>query len=909
MNAAPQILFPDDIARTAKELVGGKAWGLAQLTAAGAPVPPWCVINNGFFEEHVTGATDSSDIDGLLMQLGKIEQPSGQVASIEPIAKQLRDAILKRPVSTRARNEISAAMQRLGDENSYFAVRSSMVGEDSSHFSFAGQLESLLFQRSLDDVLDSVRQCWASAFLDRVLLYRKRAGLPMSNIQMGVVLQTMVEGQVSGVLFTAHPVTGRRDQTLITAAWGLGEGVVNGLCNADEFVWQHDGHELTAKIADKDVMIVPHRGGRGTVTESVDPSLRMERCLTPAQVDELGMVSQRLAERFGSAQDIEWTWNDAGLHILQARPVTALVDPEEDEGPSIVFDNSNIQESYCGVTTPLTFSFASNAYANVYSQMMRALGLPEKTIKGNQSLLQNLLALVGGRIYYNLNNWYRGLCLLPSFGRNKQDMEAMMGVEEPVDFVFDDVVSLAEKLRRFPILMWTAINLKLKFISLDREVVAFLSRFETISKGMARDRFASATMSRLMQHLVFLKEQLLGHWQTPIVNDFYVMYSVGQLRQLVRNSGVNDDNAVVNDLLTGEDNIASTEPTYALMNIAQRISANATLKEQFAQANPDQALALLARKEPKIYAAVEEYIARFGDRTMGELKLETISLREDPSFLVKVVQCYLQMSDLDTEQIRGQKKIRRSEAEEMLRSNLKPWQRVRIAAILHRARSSIKHRESMRLARTVMFGLFREVYNAIGARLHEAGKLNAPRDIFYLTEEEITAYYEGRSVTTRLAELAELRKNEFSQYELLEIPHRFETRGAVYLQDVAVAAGKPAENKDSSVLQGTGCYPGIVRGALRIILNPNDNLDICGRILTTMRTDPGWAPLFPSALGILVERGSTLSHSAVVARELGIPAVVGVPGLLSIVEDGESVTLNGGTGEVKRHLRSENHSV
>ncbi len=901
MSKDQRILFPEQAARAEPNQLGGKASGLAWLTAAGAPVPPWCVITTDVFEEHVTSAKNTTDIDGLLMQLEKIEEDSIKAGLVEGLANQIREAILQQPMADPVQSGIVAAMQNIGNNQDFFAVRSSMVGEDSSHFSFAGQLQSFLFQQSPDEVLESVRQCWASAFSERALIYRKRAGLPMTGIQMGVILQLMVDARVSGVLFTAHPITGRRDQMLITAAWGLGEGIVNGLCNTDEFVWQHDGRELLATLADKDVMLVAAPGG-GTEQKPVEQSRRRERCLQQEQVNELGNLSLRLVDTFGSPLDIEWTWNDAGLHILQARPITTL--PAEDRDthgpPRLVFDNSNIQESYCGVTTPLTFSFASNTYANVYTQLMQVLCLPRETIRNNQPLVRNLLVLVGGRIFYNLNNWYLGLCLLPSFGRNKQDMEAMMGVEQPLDFVEDESLGLLEKIRRLPPLIHAATRLKLKFLSLDREVPEFLSRFELMSKRVGRAQLASASLDELMQRLEFVRAELLGHWHTPIINDFYVMNSVGRLRQLVKKARVDEATTMVNDLLTGEGDIASTEPTYALMHIAQLIAVNPSLKELFSRAGPAQALAMLAEREPRIHSAVEEYISRFGDRTMGELKLETISLREDPSFLVKVIQSYLKMPDLDPQKLRGNEQSRRLKSEVMLLGSLKPWQRIRVPVILKRARTSIKNRESMRLARTVMFGLFRDVYKAIGSRLHEAGKLNAARDIFYLAEEEIAAYYEGRSVTTGLAELAELRKIEFSGYELREMPNRFEVSGPVYFQDYFLASDQVVANRDATVLQGTGCYAGIVRGPLRIILKPDCDLDMCGRILTTLRTDPGWAPLFPTALGILVERGSTLSHSAVVARELGIPAVVGVPGLLSIVEDGEMVTLNGGTGEVHR---------
>jgi rifampicin phosphotransferase len=197
-----------------------------------------------------------------------------------------------------------------------------------------------------------------------------------------------------------------------------------------------------------------------------------------------------------------------------------------------------------------------------------------------------------------------------------------------------------------------------------------------------------------------------------------------------------------------------------------------------------------------------------------------------------------------------------------------------------------------------VFGFFRDVYVAAGHRLHEAGALEDPADVFYLSADELTAYHEGTAVTAELAELVRVRRAEFARYEHEHVPNRFETFGSVYASPLR--ASDRAPDLDARVLQGTGCCPGVVEGELRVILRPDDDLSVNGRILTTVRTDPGWTPLFPSVAGLLIERGSTLSHSAVIAREFGIPAVVGVPDLLERVRDGERVRLDGGTGTVER---------
>lgn len=285
---------------------------------------------------------------------------------------------------------------------------------------------------------------------------------------------------------------------------------------------------------------------------------------------------------------------------------------------------------------------------------------------------------------------------------------------------------------------------------------------------------------------------------------------------------------------------------------------------------------------------------------MGELKLETVSFREDPGFVIEILRNYLDREDLDPDQLVSCEKQNRAEAEQLLRQYLGVWGRMRANKILCGARASIKHRENMRLTRTRAFGLARDLYRALGQRLVESGQLIDPQDVFYLTVEEIRDYFKGRAVTTNLKGLTALRKADYAQYENQHLPHQFETRGPVYSGNHYATPQTATIDGSERILKGIGCYPGVVEERLKIIHDPRDNLCIDGQILVAERTDPGWAPLFPTCSGILVERGSTLSHSAVIARELGIPAVVGVANLFAIVKDGESVRLDGGQGTVDR---------
>ncbi|MEE2786227.1 MAG: PEP/pyruvate-binding domain-containing protein [Myxococcota bacterium] len=908
MKIESMILGPEAALDAGEPQVGGKAFGLARLKATGVCVPPWRVITADacltYLRESPTYPSIVQVMDGLA-ELNPQDRAHRQ--HLEAVSQRIRDDIAASPVPFVNPDQPPTWLQALGPGP--FAVRSSMVGEDSASHSFAGQLDSYLFQ-SVGDLNHAIVNCWASAFSVHALLYRHQAGLDALPA-VAVVVQAMLSGHVSGVAFTAHPVNGRRDHMLISGAWGQGEGVVNGLCNADEYVWSGQTGEVSSVVVTKDVMVVPRAKGQpGTDQQAVPERQQRQRCLTVEQVDQLGACLLRIQAHFDRPMDVEWTWVGEELNFLQARPITSLPPEPDLAAPLVVFDNSNIQESYCGVTTPLTFSFAQRAYASVYAQTMQAAGLSAQVIADHDDMLRNMLALVKGRVFYNINNWYRGLLILPGFGKNKADMERMMGLEDPVDFVQDTQLTRWEKIQRMPSLFMTLVRLLNHFRRLPKTVPAWLERFETLYGQIDRDGLKTAPLSRLMATLERLDRQMLGQWHIPILNDFYVMMSVGKLRRALSKGAVDDPDDLINRLLAGEEDIESTQPVRRLLQIADRVRQDEEATQILTECDAVEAVEALRQHDGGLRTLIDEYIERYGDRSMGELKLETVTLRADTRFMARVLKGYLGRPDLGPDVLSQKEKAIRFSAERDMEA-ARPKHRVRAAQrALSSSRRAVKNREAMRLARTRMFGLYRAVYTGIGRVLHAHGRLHHPRDVFYLTVEDIRADYEGRSANVHLAEIARVRAAEFEAYTHEDVPHRIEARAPVYQNMPAFTVSETEVDRDARILRGIGCYPGTVDGEVRIIRSPDDELSVDGQILTALRTDPGWAPLFPTCRGLLVERGSTLSHSAVVARELGIPAVVGIPHLLASVETGDRVRLDGQQGTVLRHdLSSDSDGV
>ncbi|QUM89821.1 phosphoenolpyruvate synthase [Moritella sp. 36] len=902
------ILDAVEAAQVDTDLLGGKAENLALLTRNGFTVPKWWVLTTQGFSTQL----EQLGIKGWVEAKVKLLAGEENNKVIAGIAQEIQAEIGKQQLNDEIIQGIRSSIPDDVLANTSFAVRSSVVGEDAEGASFAGQMDSYLYQSGENAIFTSIIKVMQSAFNHRALAYRIQKGLDLSDIRAAVIIQEMVDADVAGVMFTAQPITGSRQHALISSTWGCGEGIVSGICNTDETTVALYNDDVDTIINDKDTALIFDAGGtHGTTEVPVDDGRRNIACLEKQQILVLRDIGLKIAESYQMPQDIEWCLKDGHFYILQTRPITSLPPINAATDDVQVWDNSNIQESYCGVTTPLTFSFANRAYKHVYEQTFRLLGISEKVVQENQDMLNNMLGLINGRVYYNINNWYLGLQFLPSFKTNKADMERMMGLTDPVDMIQDKQLSFNEKLKKVPQIFKALFALLGRYRKMDTLVAEFRTRFQQVYSAINREQLHTLTIGQLINKSKQLDADIFLNWTSPIVNDFYVMTMNGKVHRWLEKVSVEYPDVVQNNLLSGEEGIESTEPTKFLLRMCGYLRQHEEMKNLVLEGENSKLLGLIQTRDPQFYSQCMDYIERFGDRTIGELKLESITLRQDSSFMFAILKNFLANPDLSLESLAKNESKFRKEAEELvyplIESKLGRRSLRKFKTDLGKLRDAIRNRENMRLARTRAFGLFRSIYLEIGEQLAFYGKIDEPRDIFFLSIEEIYAYKEGRSIHTKLDTLIAPRKQEFASYEASDLPHHFWTKGAVYCNNVYEY---PHQDEDldlnSEHLKGTGCYPGVVEKNIRLIFSPDDELSLDGQILCTVRTDPGWAPLFPTAGGIIVERGSTLSHSAVVARELGIPAIVGVPNLTKILTDHEKIRMDGTSGKIERIEVSDN---
>lgn len=882
-------------------LVGGKARNLASLTSAGLPVPRWFCLTTAFFERFMGNRIHL--VDRLL------SSPDENLTELSTTLHALiTDTELPADIGAQITQAANSAFG--GSLPEYVAVRSSAADEDSKQFSFAGQLESFLFIKPGEGVFEAVKECFASAYSERALAYRRANGIPLEGVRPAVIVQEMVFGDVSGVMFTANPLNNDTDQILINAVYGIGEGIVSGELDSDLWVVGLDDGIEKETLANKREMVVLDRAlGHGTCKVAVAEHLRGTACLTNEQVKAVAGWGRKIESLFGSSpQDIEWCIKDGAFHVLQARPVTTMSHIDKSK-PRYILDNSNIIESFPGVTSPLTFSFASENYEEVYRLFLSVLGVPDSKVAPYAHMLKTLLCYVDGRIYYNLNSWHFLLQLLPGYSVNRAFMDRMMGVKHATRLEDDAPMSSFRKyFVEMPSVGYSIGKILWSFYRIDEISRAFIKNFFEQTDRYKDEKFEGYSNSDLLKLYDHFNKHVTGDWKAPIINDFYTMIYYGLLGRFIEKMDISDFKSVENDLLCGEGEMESTKPTRAIIELANWIRLDPELGRLFLETPEDVLAPLILDSGDERYREVSDrirsYISAYGFRCMFELKLEEPSLKEDPRMLFTTIKNYLKKESIDLEEMERREKKIRAAAEALVLPRVKGPQARLFMHVLAKARKAIRNREELRFQRTKIFGIIRSMFNQVGRNLAAQGVIDDPRDVYFLHLDEIRQLTEGRSVIVGIVkDMISLRKVEFEAQKAREAPERMyffgEMQEKCFLEIATDQDMEYEEDPSGRSFKGVPCSPGEHEGTAKIVLSPFD-ADLNGEIMLAKRTDPGWVPLFPSVSGIIIERGSVLSHSAVVAREMGIPTIVGLRGITSKIASGERIRMNGATGIVER---------
>jgi pyruvate,water dikinase len=616
----------------------------------------------------------------------------------------------------------------------------------------------------------------------------------------------------------------------------------------------------------------------------------MQQVLSDQQIRELGTAGIEMEKYFGLPQDIEWAFDESGrLFFLQARPI---VFPERAaSGVVRIWDNSNIVEGYPGITLPLTFSFIRQAYEHLFRNAALSFLLFKKEIQNDLPIFENMVGLIHGRVYYNLLNWYRMMSYLPGYKNYRKTWDQMIGISERMVFP-PSHLSPANRLFCFLAAIWHLLGAK-------RHARRFYAIFRPVYSHYCRVDFAKASEADILAWYRGLKADLIDRWHLTLFNDFCAIRYFDWLQKICSKWGPKDCPNLPNDLVCGEHGMESVAPVYTLVRIAERLRHDPVLSELFEQGDNETVWETIIHDERYriLKSEMMAYLQAYGDRGVEELKLEKPSFRDQPATLVSILRNYCRIA-LSVESMEAGNRETRAKAEAAMHERLKgsPPKRLLFRFVLQNARRAIANRENMRFERSRLYGIVRRMFQRLGELFAQKGLVEQAPDIFYLSVTEVFGFVEGAALTLDLKSVIALRQAEYTRFAKLHLKNRMLTTGIPYLS--------PIEELEKGIttgntLQGTGCSSGVAEGVARVALSASDAPTGGGYILVAQATDPGWVFLMIGSKGIVVERGSPLSHTAIIGRELGIPTIVGVKDVTRVIPDGALLTIDGKTGIIR----------
>ena len=820
---------------------GKKADNLFLLAANGFQVPRFFVIPT----PHMKLALEPI-LPLLATILTEIQAETCTLATAMVKIDQLFETITVPEVIT---TEITTQLaQQFGPEGmtKTFSVRSSGVLEDAKEQSFAGQFSSFLHVKSTE-LETYVKACWRSAFAQNVLQYVTTEQLDVQRLLMGVIIQEMKVGSGAGVLFTQNP-RGIQNELVLVYGQGTGDLIVEDKIATNTYHINRNDKQQYVDIQDETALL---------------------SSVSLTQFFELG---EKIEQVFGYPADIEYVLADDQIYVLQVRPITTLP-----QAPVTILDNSNITESYPGVSLPLTQSFAEKIYRGVFTSLASRATPYHDVVASQQPVFDHMVQALNGILYYRITNWYTLLSFLPFRKRIIPIWQNMLGVQNKAVAYQEIKLSPWRRFRSMLHLFGNCLGIPKKMERLNQQ-------FQTTRQNVERVLGIQADATQLLSAYQRLETDLFATWDITLLNDLYAFVFTGALEKVIGTAGNSDQ---VNHYISNITQIESLKPVAAIEQLARMVQADPVIATTVNKALEIQDIKIL-EQVPAFYQQVINFIHEYGDRSIAELKLESATFRTNPLLLLQTIVQVDHALDMKKEQ-------------QQPLTQVTWWRRPLVNFMSKKAQTGILHREVSRLNRTRIFGMVRSIYLEIAALWQAEGLLETQQDIFYLFEQEIHDHILGKQVqtATTLQALIATRKQEIAVYQTYPNFSRLVFYGEPFSWPIH-AVNKVTAKKTANEFYGVASSNGLVTGEVVVITDPTKIQDVRGKIIVTEMTDPGWVFLLLQAKGIIAEKGSILSHTAIVSRELGIPAVVGVADILDILEDGDLVEVDGTKGVIKR---------
>lgn len=859
-------------------VAGGKAVGLGGLIQAGLPVPPGFVLATDAYSRFVT----DNHLGERIQDLAALP-PQATPQDYEDASDRIR-ALFKSTMPADITTELAEAYERLGGGDSPVAVRSSATAEDLASASFAGQQETYLNVRGAEALSAAVTDCWASLWTARAMAYRAREGVGPDEVRLAVVIQQMVEADAAGVMFTANPTNGRRDQTVISAAWGLGESVVSGKVTTDDVVVDAGaGSVVSRQTADKDVMTV--YAENGTREQPVAAARRRAPVLDDKAAAELARHGQRIAGHFGTPQDIEWARAGGKFFMLQSRPITALPETAADipdtwplPYPKGLYFRASIVEQLPDPLSPLFADMIDGSVARSLTALMAEavgknvmrdgdIGLP--TINGyayyyyRSSAMWRMMgrsvtamrSLVAGKAHMGVAGWRE--FSHPKYERVIKDWS----VKPPAELSGEELLAGVQVLLDAGTLYYTAV-----------QSIIPLAATSEISFRAFYDKLVRRHGDPPAQTL------LLGYDSEPIRAEKSLYDLAGWARS---------DPGLVSALLE--------RPT-------------AELAECLRTGSPPAGVDDVLWQEWRF--TFREHLALFG-HAVYNLDFASPVAADDPSVLLETMKFYLRGQGTDPHERQRLLTERRESLTEQMAARLGPRRRAVFLRLLRWAQETAPIREDALADVGLAWPLLRRMLLELGQRLVVAGVIAEPGDVFWLRSQELRSAVEfglaapragaaaitGAGRPVRAAAVEERKMLWRGQAKAAAPQMLPESRWMERAFGSMMPAG--SQHQSGAIIKGVGASAGRVSAPARVLAGPQDFGQMePGDVLVARITTPAWTSLFAMASAVVTDVGGPLSHSSIVAREYGIPAVLGTGVATQRLSTGQRILVDGDAGTV-----------
>ena len=858
-----------EINKTKLPLVGGKGANLGELSAVvGVQVPDGFCITTDAYTEIVES---SEEFRLLLKRLSVLK--INESKRIGKIAEAIRNVIEHLSVPRTLDHEISQRLALFGKDTPC-AVRSSATAEDLPHASFAGQQDTYLNVIGQDEIKRHICKCWASLFTDRAVIYRIQNGFDHLKVKLSVVIQKMIFPEVSGILFTADPITGNRKVLSIDASFGLGEALVSGLVNADIYKVK-SGVIVEKKISTKKKAIYALPQG-GTVEEEIRAEQQNAQALTNEQILLLERTGRQIEKYFGVPQDIEWCLADGALHVVQSRPITTLYPvPESNEQDNRVYISVGHQQMMTDAIKPLGLSLWQQTS---FAPMHKA----------------------GGRLFVDVT---KQLCaaesrigLLMAMGQHDPLIkDALNTLIERGDFI-----ATAPAEEKKPGAEPAANNFHAPPpMPADTSVVTEL--IKNSKKSLAEVKATVQSKSGI-DLLEFIQEDIQGYFRKSLFDPNsmgVIMTAIGASTWINEKISEWLGEKNVADILSrsAEGNVTS-EMGLELLDVADVIRSYPEVITFLQNTQNGNFLIELPKYKggKEVQRAIAGYLDKYGMRCPGEIDITRTRWSEDPTVLIPILLSHIKTfepgeSARKFEQ--GQHEALKKEEEILFRLKQLPDGEQKATETKQRIdliRTFSGYREYPKYSIVSRYFVYKRALLKEAESLLQDKVLHDKEDIYYLTLQEIRQAISDDKLDYQIINQ---RKEEFLRHEKLTPPR-------VITSDGEIIAGKyKRENMPADAIVGLPVSSGVIEGRARVILNL-ENADLePGDILVTSFTDPSWTPLFVSIAGLITEVGGLMTHGAVIAREYGLPAVVGVENATSLIKDGQRIRVHGTEGYIE----------